>query len=497
MTVPQLRAMHAGDRARKSRLVSHGYRLPSALDHRYLFFSPTAPMSPICRTPLFPYVTFYSCFFARPLTSTEFWERVPQAVFVSATPGAELKLCSARARNTISELVVRPTGIPDPQVHVVNALEQQGYEDHLLAQVEARMARGERCLVTALTKRFAEELADFFVARGVPSVYVHSGLKPAARLQAVEDLRAGRCHVLVGCNMLREGLDLPEVSLVAITGAEKQGFLRSETSLIQTIGRAARHTRGTVLLYTEQAAHKSHHSHTPRVFLLPRPVFPVHHSHSTFCHLIEQGDVSPAMDGAIRETTRRRNRQLRHNEANGIVPFQPGRRATHSARNAVLDALLEGQPARPKAVRAARGGTSQKVAAEAAEAAQVRALDPPSREFFETLQKWREEQAEATGVKAAKILPSGVLVRIAAARPTSIEQLRAVKGMGAVRSQRHGGAIVRLAALPPAAQSEEARRDDGDTAAGHIGEATFTPERGSMYPTAPVEAAFGLSATGV
>lgn len=203
------------------------------------------------------------------------------------------------------------------------------------------------------------------------------------------------------------------------------------------------------------------------------------------------------MDGAIRETTRRRNRQLRHNEANGIVPFQPGRRATHSARNAVLDALLEGQPARPKAVRAARGGTSQKVAAEAAEAAQVRALDPPSRELFETLQKWREEQAEATGVKAAKILPSGVLVRIAAARPTSIEQLRAVKGMGAVRSQRHGGAIVRLAALPPAAQSEEARRDDGDTAAGHIGEATFTPERGSMYPTAPVEAAFGLSATGV
>ena len=124
------------------------------------------------------------------------------------------------------------------------------------------------------------------------------------------------------------------------------------------------------------------------------------------------------MDGAIRETTRRRNRQLRHNEANGIVPFQPGRRATHSARNAVLDALLEGQPARPKAVRAARGGTSQKVAAEAA-------------------------------------------------------------------------------ALPPAAQSEEARRDDGDTAAGHIGEATFTPERGSMYPTAPVEAAFDLSATGV
>lgn len=200
------------------------------------------------------------------------------------------------------------------------------------------------------------------------------------------------------------------------------------------------------------------------------------------------------MDGAIRETTRRRNRQLRHNEANGIVPFQPGRRATHSARNAVLDALLEGQPARPKAARAARGGTSQKVTAEAA---QVRALDPPSRELFETLQKWREEQAEATGVKAGKILPSGLLVRIAAARPTSIEQLRAVKGMGAVRCQRHGGAIVRLAALPPAAQSEEVRRDDGDTAAGHIGEATFTPERGSMYPTAPVEAAFGLSATGV
>ena len=200
------------------------------------------------------------------------------------------------------------------------------------------------------------------------------------------------------------------------------------------------------------------------------------------------------MDGAIRETTRRRNRQLRHNEANGIVPFQPGRHATHSARNAVLDALLEGQPARPKAARAARGGISQKVAAEAA---QVRALDPPSRELFETLQKWREEQAEATGVKAGKILPSGLLVRIAAARPTSIEQLRAVKGMGAVRSQRHGGAIVRLAALPPAAQSAEARRDDGDTAAGHIGEATFTPERGSMYPTAPVEAAFGLSATGV
>ena len=178
ITVPQLGAMHSGDHSRKSKLVDGGFRLPSALDNR-------------------------------PLKGEEVWQKVPQAVLVSATPGAEIALCGPSPR--ISEMVVRPTGIPDPKVSVVDVGPLGGYEDHLLAQIESRIAKGERSLVTCITKSSAEALSAFLVGHGIASFALHSGVQPLERLKVLDDLRRGTLDVLVGCNLLREGLDLPQV----------------------------------------------------------------------------------------------------------------------------------------------------------------------------------------------------------------------------------------------------------------------------------------------
>ncbi|ACU53951.1 excinuclease ABC, B subunit [Acidimicrobium ferrooxidans DSM 10331] len=242
--LPQLRAQYAGDRSRKETLVEHGFRLPSALDNR-------------------------------PLRFDEFLERVPQAIFMSATPGPFER---EHAGRTV-ELIVRPTGLLDPKVEVRPT---KGQIDDLLAEIRARVERDQRVLVTTLTKRMAEDLTEYFEGLGVRVRYLHSTIETLERIEIVRDLRLGVFDVLVGINLLREGLDLPEVGLVAIMDADKEGFLRSETSLIQTIGRAARNVEGTVILYADA--------------------------------------VTPSMARAISETERRRSIQADYNARHGITP---------------------------------------------------------------------------------------------------------------------------------------------------------------------------------
>ena len=245
VTLPQLRAMYNGDRRRKETLVDFGFRLPSALDNR-------------------------------PLKFEEIEELWPQVVFVSATPGSyELEKCEGE----IVEQIIRPTGLLDPEIQVVPA---QGQVPDLLERAKQRVANGERTLVTTLTKRLAEDLASYLSAEGLNCRYLHSDIETLDRVQILRELREGEFDVLVGVNLLREGLDLPEVSLVAIMDADKTGFLRSETSLIQQIGRAARNANALVVLYGDK--------------------------------------VSPAMQAAMDETSRRRVKQLAFNEAHNIQP---------------------------------------------------------------------------------------------------------------------------------------------------------------------------------
>ena len=244
MTLPQVRGMFAGDRARKDVLVEHGFRLPSARENRPLMFH-------------------------------EFEKMVPQAVFVSATPGPYEYEHSTR----IVEQVIRPTGLIDPPISVRPT---KGQIDDLLAEINTRVARNERTLVTTLTKRMAEDLADYLKEMGVRTHYLHSEVDTFERVEILRDLRLGIHDVVVGINLLREGLDLPEVSLVAILDADKEGFLRSEGSLIQTIGRAARHVDGLVVMYGDK--------------------------------------VTRSMKAAIDETYRRRDIQMRHNTEHGIEP---------------------------------------------------------------------------------------------------------------------------------------------------------------------------------
>jgi excinuclease ABC subunit B len=261
VTCSQLQAMYNGDQSRKQVLIEHGFRLPSAADNR-------------------------------PLKGEEFWQKANQTIFVSATPGTwEL----AQSGTGVVEQVIRPTGVLDP---IVEVRPTEGQVDDLLGEIRLRAAKQERVLVTTLTKRMAEDLTDYLAEHGVRVRYLHSEIHSIERIEIIQDLRNGEYDVLVGVNLLREGLDLPEVSLVAILDADKEGFLRAERSLIQTIGRAARHVEGVALLYADT--------------------------------------LTESMDKAITETARRRALQEAYNTRHGITPRPAGKRAG----NAIL-AFLE------------------------------------------------------------------------------------------------------------------------------------------------------------
>jgi excinuclease ABC subunit B len=287
VTVPQIGAMYKGDRSRKETLVEFGFRLPSALDNRPLKF--------------------------------EEWERrSPRTIFVSATPGAyEME----KAGGQVVELVVRPTGLIDPEVEVRPVATQV---DDLLSEINARVAMGDRVLVTTLTKRMAENLTDYLAEHDVRVRYLHSDVDTVERVEIIRDLRLGKFDVLVGINLLREGLDMPEVSLVAVLDADKEGFLRSTTSLIQTIGRAARNVRGKAILYADR--------------------------------------ITDSMKAAMDETARRRQKQAEYNQAHGITPT--------SIQRAVMD-VMEGARAEPEQARGR--GRGRKVAEPAVDYA---TLDP-------------------------------------------------------------------------------------------------------------------------
>jgi excinuclease ABC subunit B len=255
VTCSQLQAMYNGDQSRKQVLIEHGFRLPSAADNR-------------------------------PLKGEEFWEKARQTIFVSATPG-DWEL--GRSGPHVVEQVIRPTGVLDP---VVEVRPTEGQVDDLLGEIRKRADKQERVLVTTLTKRMAEDLSDYLAENGVRVRYLHSEIHSIERIEIIQDLRNGHYDVLVGVNLLREGLDLPEVSLVAILDADKEGFLRAERSLIQTIGRAARHVEGLALLYAD--------------------------------------NLTDSMAKAISETERRRTIQQAYNEKHGITPMPAGKRAGNS-----------------------------------------------------------------------------------------------------------------------------------------------------------------------
>jgi excinuclease ABC subunit B len=250
VTIPQVGGMYKGDRSRKENLVNYGFRLPSALDNR-------------------------------PLRFDEFKQMMPQTVFVSATP-SEYELTHS---GQIVEQVVRPTGLTDPEIKICPATTQV---DDLMSEANIRTKRGERVLVTTLTKRMAESLTEYYSDHGMQVRYLHSDIGTVERVEIIRDLRLGKFNILVGINLLREGLDIPEVSLVAILDADKEGFLRSERSLIQTMGRAARHINGTAILYADK--------------------------------------ITNSMQRAIDETDRRRNIQIQFNKENNITPRSVNKR---------------------------------------------------------------------------------------------------------------------------------------------------------------------------
>ena len=284
VTLPQCRAMYGGDLSRKLNLVEYGFRLPAALDNR-------------------------------PLRFEEFERLTPQVLYVSATPADyELEKCEG----VVVEQIIRPTGLLDPLIEVRPSLNQI---DNLLEEIHIRIERDERVLVTTLTKRMAEELNDYLQRLRIKTAYIHSDVDTLDRIKILDGLRSGEFDVLIGVNLLREGLDLPEVSLVAILDADKEGFLRSHRSLTQTVGRAARNLNGTVIMYADK--------------------------------------ITDSMQQTIDETTRRRAMQLAYNEEHGITP-----QAIVKARNAIIgldtDELLpQGKPG-TKAAKAAKGAKQLK-----------------------------------------------------------------------------------------------------------------------------------------
>ena len=304
VTLPQVRAMYRGDRARKETLVEYGFRLPSAFDNR-------------------------------PLKFEEFQQRIGQVIYVSATPGEYERTRSGQ----IVEQIIRPTGLLDPKISVRSV---EGQIDDLMDEIKARIAKNERTLVTTLTKKMAEDLSAYMAGAGIKCRYMHHDIGAIERMEIIRDLRLGEFDVLVGINLLREGLDLPEVSLVAILDADKEGFLRSETSLIQTIGRAARNAEGMVIMYADT--------------------------------------VTPSMRSAIDETERRRKKQDEFNRAHGIVP--------KTIKKDVRD-IIELSPEQDKASRRRDG---------------VRMTDAERREEIAKLEKKMREAAKMLEFEYAAVL---------------------------------------------------------------------------------------------
>ncbi|MFO7460470.1 MAG: excinuclease ABC subunit UvrB [Desulfatiglandales bacterium] len=311
ITVPQLNGMYNGDRSRKQTLVEYGFRLPSALDNR-------------------------------PLKFEEFQERVPQVIYVSATPGPyELERAEL-----VTEQIIRPTGLTDPEILVRPAANQV---DDLLVWIRDRISKHERVLVTTLTKSMAEDLTEYYAELGIPVRYLHSDIKTIERMEIIRDLRLGVFDVLVGINLLREGLDLPEVSLVAVLDADKEGFLRSDRSLIQTCGRAARNVRGTVILYADR--------------------------------------ITGSMARAIEESSRRRRLQVDYNRLHGITPV--------SIQKAIDDILTSPYERDYVTLPAIAEEEAQYLAPESIEK-QIRKLEKKMKEAakkmeFEEAAKWRDE----------------------------------------------------------------------------------------------------------
>jgi excinuclease ABC subunit B len=336
VTVPQVGGMYRGDRARKENLVDYGFRLPSALDNR-------------------------------PLRLDEFEKMMPQTIFVSATP-AEYERAH---QGQVVEQLVRPTGLVDPRIDVRPASTQV---DDLLSEIGQRVQRRERVLVTTLTKRMAEDLTDYLAEHGVKVRYLHSDIDTVERVEIIRDLRLGEFDVLVGINLLREGLDLPEVSLVAILDADKEGFLRSERSLIQTVGRTARHINGTAIMYADS--------------------------------------TTESMRRAIAETDRRRRRQIAFNEARGITPRGVSKRIKD-----LIDGIYQPDMARDALVAAQRlesyGTMNEKDLAKELKRVEREMLEAAKNLEFERAAKLRDDLKElrqlAFGVAESDLPPSGAL----------------------------------------------------------------------------------------
>ena len=331
VTLPQVRAMYRGDRARKETLVEYGFRLPSAFDNR-------------------------------PLKFEEFQQRIGQAVYVSATPGEYERSRSGQ----IVEQIIRPTGLLDPEISVRPV---EGQIDDLMDEIKARIGRNERTLVTTLTKRMAEDLSSYLSAGGIKCRYMHHDIGAIERMEIIRDLRLGEFDVLVGINLLREGLDLPEVSLVAILDADKEGFLRSETSLIQTIGRAARNVDGRVIMYADE--------------------------------------ITPSMREAIDETNYRREKQRAFNEAHGITP--------QSVKKEIRNVLEISHKNRQE-----RSGISKEQLEQRTAILQQQMRQAAAELDFETAAKLRDELFSLTGESVGVAKPA----------PGTIGSARRSKGRG-------------------------------------------------------------------